>query len=171
MKNLPSSILLVLTLLAPACLAGGAADRISVSDPYARAVPPGQTNSALFMTLTNASGEGHSLVAAESPVAEAVELHNHIMDGGMMRMRRVEYIDLEPGETVALEPGGLHLMLIGLSRQLQPGQQVDLTLVFGDGSRARLQAPVRRVTPGGGGGRSGRCGSGRCGSGRCGAGK
>lgn len=123
-----------------------AADPIAVDDPYARAVPPGQPNSAVFMALTNPSGEERALVAAESPAAAVVELHTHRMDGGMMRMRRVERIALPPGERVVLEPGGRHLMLIGLQRPLAPGETVALTLTLDDGSRVPLEAPVRPIT-------------------------
>jgi copper(I)-binding protein len=125
--------------------AGPAADLIEVRDPYARAVPPGLPNSAAFLALINNSAVAHALVGAESPVAKVVELHSHTMEGGMMRMRPVERIALPPGETVRLEPGGYHVMLIGLLHQLMPGQQVGITLVYEDGSRKEITAPVRRV--------------------------
>lgn len=166
MTKLPVLVLTALAICAPAVFAGGAADTVGVSGVYARAVPPGQPNGAMFMELVNGSNTDHALVAAESEVAEAVELHNHIMDGGMMRMRRVERIDVGAGESVTLRPGGLHLMLIGLARQLEPGQQVDLTLVFEDGSRIRVEAPVRKISVPGGHGKTGSCGSGRCGGGK-----
>jgi copper(I)-binding protein len=157
--------LAVLVLAMPQVYAAGAADSIRVSDAYARAVPPGQPNSAFFMVLENTADRDHALVAAESGVAKAVELHNHSMEGSMMRMRRVEQIGLGAGESVALRPGGLHVMLIGLIRQLEPGQRVDLTLVFEDGSRSDVEAPVRRVSVNGGTHKADRCGSGRCGGG------
>lgn len=144
----PSRRLLVAAVLAfagAAALAEGTA--VSVSDAYARAVPPGQPNSAVFLTLSNASGEPQALVSAASPVADAVELHTHINDGGMMRMRRVERIEVPAGESVSLKPGGLHVMLIGLKQNLQPGDQVDLTLTFEDGAQTRVEAPVRMVEP------------------------
>ncbi len=128
-----------------AALAQGTA--VGVSDAYARAVPPGQPNSAVFLTLSNASGEPHALVSAASPIADAVELHTHINDGGMMRMRRVERIEVPAGESVSLKPGGLHVMLIGLKQNLQPGDQVDLTLTFEDGTQTQVGAPVRMVEP------------------------
>lgn len=116
---------------------------IGAEGAFARAVPPGQTNSAAFMTLTNGGDTAHVLVSAESNVSEVVELHAHIMEDGMMKMRRLEKIDLPAGETVALEPGGLHLMLIGLARQLSPGEDVEITLIFGDGGRKVLTVPVK----------------------------
>jgi periplasmic copper chaperone A len=118
---------------------------VSIGDPYARAVPPGQPNSAVFMSLENQTVKNQALVGAESAVSEIVELHTHVEEGGMMRMRRVEKIEVPAGETVTLKPGGLHVMLIGLNQPLEPGDAVDLTLIFEDGSRMPVQAPVRRI--------------------------
>jgi periplasmic copper chaperone A len=118
---------------------------VSIGDPYARAVPPGQPNSAVFMSLTNQSGQAQALVGAESTVSEIVELHTHVEEDGMMRMRRIEQIDVPAGETVTLKPGGLHVMLIGLTQALEPDDAVELTLIFDDGSRIPVQAPVRKI--------------------------
>jgi copper(I)-binding protein len=121
------------------------ADGITISDPYVRAVPPGQPNSASFMTVTNAGGSDHALVGGSSPAAKVVELHTHTMEGGMMRMRQVEKIDLPAGKEVTLKPGGLHVMLIGLKQNLTPGENVPLTLKFEDGSELTVDAPVRKL--------------------------
>jgi len=121
---------------------------VEVADPYARAVPPGQPNSAIFMTLSNPSEQDRALVGAESPVAETVELHTHIKADGMMQMRRIERIDLPAGQSVELAPGGLHIMLIGLQHPLDPETTIDLTLVFDDGERMALKVPVRRIEMG-----------------------
>jgi len=121
------------------------AAEIGVEDPYARAVPPGQPNSAVFMVLTNNGDADRALVAAESDAAATVELHTHTMADGMMQMRKIERIDLPVSERVVLQPGGLHVMLIGLTEQLMPGMDVALTLVFDDGSRTAVSAPVRRI--------------------------
>jgi copper(I)-binding protein len=146
MPRSPSVTLFGTALLALAALAVHAeGSAVSVSDAYARAIPPGQPNSAVFLTLNNPSGQPRALVAAASPVADAVELHTHIEEGGMMRMRRVERIEIPAGATVNLKPGGLHVMLIGLKENLQPGGQVDLTLTFDDGAQTQIQAPVRKV--------------------------
>ncbi|NEX16398.1 MAG: hypothetical protein C1943_07165 [Halochromatium sp.] len=124
------------------------AEGISIEDAYVRAVPPGQTNSAAFMTLTNQGNQDRALLAAESDAAEVVELHTHRMEDGMMRMRQVEQIDLPVGEVVTLAPGGLHLMLIGLTKTLAPGDQIDLTLGFDNGSQQSLSLPVKRIEHG-----------------------
>ncbi|MDX1528396.1 MAG: copper chaperone PCu(A)C, partial [Gammaproteobacteria bacterium] len=70
------------------------------------------------------------LVGASSPVAAQVEIHSHAMEGGLMTMRRLNSLPLNPGEYVSLEPGGKHLMLIGLKRPLKEGDQIALTLRF-----------------------------------------
>jgi periplasmic copper chaperone A len=131
--------------LSTSLYAGNTADSIVVEGAFARAVPPGQTNSAAFMSLTNQDDTDHSLAGAESDASKVVELHSHTMEEGMMKMRRVEKVDLPAGETVKLEPGGLHVMLIGLERQLSPGEDVEITLIFEDGSRSTLTAPVKKV--------------------------
>jgi copper(I)-binding protein len=125
--------------------AGDAADAVQINDTYARAMPPGQTNSAAFMTLTNDATNDHALVAAECDASAVTELHTHLMEDGMMKMRRLEKIDLPAGETIRLQPGGLHLMLIGLKGQLSAGEDVAITLVFEDGSRSALTVPVKGV--------------------------
>jgi hypothetical protein len=97
------------------------------------------------MVLTNNGDADRALVAAESDAAATVELHTHTMADGMMQMRKIERIDLPVSERVVLQPGGLHVMLIGLTEQLMPGMDVALTLVFDDGSRTAVSAPVRRI--------------------------
>jgi periplasmic copper chaperone A len=139
-----STRLIASVLLAVASIAAEAGD-ISIGDPYARAVPPGQPNSAVFMSLKNASGTDRALVAAASPAAKTVELHTHVNENGVMKMRKIERIDLPAGKTVALKPGGLHVMLIGLNGALTPGASVDLTLVYDDGTKAQIAAPVREI--------------------------
>lgn len=123
-------------------LAAGAAEEVRVDGAYVRAVPPGLPNSAAFMTLRNGGVQTHTLVGAQSPVAETLELHTHHMEGGMMKMRRVDRIEVPAGGSVALEPGGLHLMLIGLKGNLKPDQVIELTLKFQDQTTQKLQVPV-----------------------------
>lgn len=142
----------IATLLSAVLLAGvglaqaqSVAEQVAVKDPYVRAVPPGQPNSASFMALHNSDNQAHVLVAAASPAAKVVELHTHTLVDGMMQMRPVEKIELPAGATTSLKPGGLHVMLIGLQQKLEPDQMIPLTLVFEDGSKAEVSAPVRKL--------------------------
>jgi len=97
------------------------------------------------MIITNNSANDVALVAAESSVSKVTELHTHTMEGGMMKMRQVPKIDLPAGKTVMLKPGGFHVMLIGLKQDLMPGQTVELTLKFDDGSSTHVSAPVKKL--------------------------
>lgn len=117
--------------------------QIQVEDPFARATPPGQGNSAAYAVIHNDGEEDRSIVAGESPAAETVELHTHSEEDGVMRMREVESIELPAAGQVALEPGGLHIMLIDLVEALEPGERIDITLILDDGSRLDLRPEIR----------------------------
>lgn len=121
----------------------GAKNGIQVHQPFVRLMPPMQPNTAAFMRLENASLNDRVLVGAVSDVAEAVELHTHSVVDGMMQMRQVQHIDLPAGDTVALQPGGLHIMMIGLKAPLEDGQLVEITLRYDDGTEQSIKAPVR----------------------------
>lgn len=137
---------LILGLLCSAVVfAGTAADAITVSNPYVPALPPGQPNTLAYMGLTNSSDQDIELVAAEGTVSKVVELHTHVMQDGMLNMIKIDKIDLPAGNTVMLEPNGLHIMLIGLNNDLKDGDKVALTLVFNDGSKKAVEVPVRKI--------------------------
>lgn len=121
---------------------------VTVKDAYARAVPPGQMNSASFMMLKNDDEKSVSLVSGSSSVAKVVELHNHINENGVMKMRQVEKIDIPANGMAHLQPGGLHVMLIGLKKDLMEGDNIDLNLEFSDGSSQELTIPVKKVMGG-----------------------
>ncbi|MBS0002242.1 MAG: copper chaperone PCu(A)C [Thioalkalivibrio sp.] len=116
---------------------------VKIDQPLVRLLPPGQPNTAAFMVLRNTGGRNLALIAAESAVSRAVELHDHEMVDGMMRMREVGQIALPANSLTVLEPGGLHVMLIDLHEPLRAGQRVPITLVFDDAPRLELHAPVR----------------------------
>lgn len=122
------------------------AGQFAASGAYARAVAPGQANSAVFLQLQNKDNKAHALVSASSEVATVVELHNHINEGGVMKMRKVEKIDLPAGKAVALKPGSFHIMLIGLKKPLKVNETVELSLRFEDGTSLKLSAPVKEVS-------------------------
>lgn len=125
--------------------ASPASDHVIVIDPYVRAVPPGQTISAAFMQLENNSDLVRTIVNASSPVCKIVELHSHVHEYGMMKMRRLDSLDLAANGKTILQPGGLHIMLIGLQEKLKLDQKIPLTLEFADGSSKTITAPVRKI--------------------------
>lgn len=132
------------TTFAMPAFAAGQADQISVVDPYVRMAPPGTKVTGAFMTLKNAGAKDAQAVMAESPVANVTELHNHINDGGVMRMRQVKEIVVPAKGETALQPGGYHVMLIDMKAPLKEGDHVLITLGFADGSKKEVHATVRK---------------------------
>ena len=124
---------LIAVVLAPA--AAPAADAIRVLDPWARATVPGQKVGGVYMEIV--SSRDARLVGVSSPAAGSAEVHSMTMDGGTMRMRAVEALDLPAGTPVKLAPGGYHVMLFDLKKPLVARQKVPLTLVIEEtGKRA-----------------------------------
>ncbi|WP_026186033.1 copper chaperone PCu(A)C [Thioalkalivibrio thiocyanodenitrificans] len=118
-------------------------------DAWVRATPPKRTVTAAYLAIRNTGDEVRRVVGASSTVAGRAELHTHIHDreSGMMQMRHVDFIELPPGETVRLAPGGLHIMMMDVTRDLQPGMTVPLSLEFDDGHRLEVEVPVHREAP------------------------
>lgn len=123
--------------------AAGAADAVSVADPYVRLIPPGAKATAAFMVLKNAGDKDAKLVKAESAAAKSVELHSHVDDGGVMKMRQVAGIEVKAKGETALKPGSYHIMLIAPAA-LKEGDKVGITLGFDDGSSKKVEAVVMK---------------------------
>jgi copper(I)-binding protein len=114
---------------------------VEVEEPWVRAAKEGQ-NTAAYMVIN--SGMQDRLVGATADVASTVQIHESIMEGDVARMRELPNgIPIEPGETVTLEPGGLHIMLMDLVKDLDEGDTVTLTLQFENRTNMTFEAPVR----------------------------
>lgn len=131
------------TVFASSTFAAGLADQVSVVDPYVRLAPPSAKVTGAFMTLKNSGDKPASVVSAVSPVANVTELHNHINDGGVMRMRQVKEIVVPARGEVALKPGSYHVMLIDMKAPIKESEHVVITLGFGDGSSKEVHATVK----------------------------
>lgn len=103
---------------------------IQIEQAWARASAGQAKTGVAYLALANTGEAGDRLIGAESPVADHVEFHLNIDDDGIMRMRKVDAIDVEPGEPVVFRPGGLHVMLMDLAAPLREGQQFLLALTF-----------------------------------------
>lgn len=126
--------------------AAGAADAVAVGDPYVRLMPPGARATGAFMLLKNGGDKDVKLVKAESAAAKTVELHTHLNEGGVMKMRQVHAIEIKAKGETALKPGSYHVMLIDPAA-LKEGDKVTLTLGFDDGSSKKVDAEVRKPMP------------------------
>lgn len=140
-----AAVAVALSVSAPAW----AAD-IAVTDAWSRASAGMARAGAGFMQITNSGAADDRLIAASAPVSEKTELHTHIHEGTVMRMRQVEAIDVPAGQTVTLKPGGLHVMFITLKAPLQEGQTFDVALEFE--KAGILTVPIHVQGPGAMGG-------------------
>ncbi len=121
------------------------ANPLTVEDAYVRATPPNSKNSAAFMVINNAGNKEVKLIAASSDIADRVELHTHINEDGMMKMRQVEEIVIKAQNTAVLQPGGYHVMFLNLKQPLKEGQSVAIRLYFDNGEQIEVAAPIKKV--------------------------
>lgn len=121
---------------------------IKVEAPWARPTPSRAKNGAAFMTLINTAETADSLVSATSDVSDRTEVHAHVMDGGVMRMRKVDGVEVVPGSPTVLKPGGLHVMFLGLKKPLKIGETVAVTLTFEKAGKVDVRIPVANAPAG-----------------------
>lgn len=150
-----AATVLVLLATAPAIAQTSPPKSVTVVEPWARATPPGAKVGAAYMELKSTDGTGDKLLSATSPEAGIVEIHNHIMEGGVARMRRVDAVPVPASGSVALKPGGYHIMLMELKGPLQAGKTIKLELVFETAGKITVDASVRPIGAGGAGSGSG----------------
>ena len=135
----------VLALALATAAAAPAQAQVAVKDAWVRGTVAGQKATGLFGQVS--SGAGGRLVAASSPAADVVEIHEMTMDGNVMKMRAVPFVELPAGKPVDLKPGGYHVMLMGLKQPLKAGETVPVTLVIegagGKRESVEIKAAVR----------------------------
>lgn len=132
--------LLLLGMTAPALA------KVEAVDGYVRLLPPGTPNTAAFMVLENDADQAVKLVAASSPAAGRAELHTHLHENGVMKMRQVESIEIPAKGEVVLKPGSLHIMLFEIGT-LSEQTPMPLTLTLDDGQQLALSLPVKPIEP------------------------
>lgn len=141
--------LLVAGLLFSAGVLAATADNISVQDPYVRLAPPNAPATGAFMVIKNNGDKDVKVLKADNPVSKVTELHTHLNEGGVMKMRPVPAIEVKAKGQVVLQPGGLHVMMIDLKAPMKEGDVVPITLTFDDGSSKQVDAKVVRPTAAG----------------------
>ena len=137
---------LVLSLLL--ALAGTAAQAAEIEAPWVRPTAPGAKVGGAFMTLVGGK-QADRLISASSPAAAVVELHTHLMEDGVAKMRAIPVIEVPAGGKVELKPGGLHIMLINLKAPLVAGENVSLKLRFEKAGEIEIRVPVSARSPSG----------------------
>jgi copper(I)-binding protein len=114
---------------------------LAVTDPWSRPTPPVASVGAVYFSITNGSHKADRLLSISTPIARQVELHETRSVQGTMQMRPVEALECPPGLT-KIEPGGLHVMLLGLTHPLTAGTEFPLTLRFRDAGSLTVQVVV-----------------------------
>jgi copper(I)-binding protein len=119
---------------------------LTIKDPWARATPKGAAVGGGYVTIVNNGSEADRLMSASLADAGRVEVHEMSMAGGIMKMRPVaEGVEIKQGETVALKPGGYHMMFLNLRNPLVQGEMVDGTLVFQKAGTVQVKFKVESV--------------------------
>jgi copper(I)-binding protein len=145
-----ASAALLATALMSGTLGGALAGEYRVGElrvtaPWARATAGPVKTGAVYLTLSNHGKRADELVAVASPSARRATLHTHLMAGGVMKMRPLERIEVGPGASSVLAPGGLHIMLMGLKAPLVEGGRFPLTLTFARAGTVEIQIEVQAV--------------------------
>ncbi len=131
----------VLLLAATQALAGD----LSTSNAWSRVTMGAGHTGAVFLEITNQTQEPRRLISAETSLAERAEVHSNEMVDGVMKMRRVEEIEIPAGANLTLAPGGLHVMLFGLTQALKEGEHFDIKLTFDDGAEVEATVMVMPI--------------------------
>lgn len=145
-------------------------DGLTIASPWARTSPEDTTYGAVYLELTSADGDALTGASVPAAVAGTVQIHETVVaDGssdttmgmggdratdttmasgmGQMTMQEVDSLELPAGETVALEPGGYHIMLMDLAAPLETGATIEVTLTFEGAGEVVVEAEVRDTAP------------------------
>ncbi len=163
MRSLPASATESMTMTKLAFIAAGALvffgvaapqaheyhkEDLTIFHPCARPAAMGQ-NSAAYFIIKNGGKDSETFVSAESPVAESIELHETRDENGVMKMRAIKGgVEIKPGSSLELKPGGYHIMLIDLKKPLEEGETVPLTITLAKAGAVGVDVNVEKTAPG-----------------------
>ena len=138
-----SGVVLMLSAVVAACAgSSNGSDGLSVSDAWVRNPLIADQPGAAYLVIQN-NGVADKLLSVTSDVAQTIELHESMESNGMMQMSPVPNIPIPANGKVELKPGGLHMMLINLTRSLNVGDKVQLTLNFEKAGKIPVTAEVK----------------------------
>lgn len=142
MNQLSQWLCLVFGLFITTCTT---ATSFNVENGYVREVIPGNTITSAYMTLNNELDHERLLVNVTSNVSPRVEIHEHLMEDGMMKMRQLPSLSIAGKDSVTLQPMGYHLMMFDLQQPVKSGDTVEMTLYFNDKSSIEITLPVQSI--------------------------
>jgi periplasmic copper chaperone A len=145
-------ILLLAALLLPACFANAddyKAGDLQIAHPWSMELPPNAPTVAAYFVIHNDGKTADRLLSVDSPVAGKAELHEHLMQDGLMKMQLVPAVVVPAGGEVKFAPMGYHVMLLELKdkSRLVDGQRFPLTLHFEKSGEVTVEVPVQKQAP------------------------
>ena len=120
-----------------------AADSIEVTNPWVNQTPPSTMSNAGYMEITNNTDSLVTLQSIQSPQFGMSHVHQTKLENGLMKMTPVHGLEIPANESVTLEPGGFHIMMMNRTESLNTGDEVELNLKFSDGQEISVKAQVK----------------------------
>ena len=117
---------------------------LHIQHPWSRALPPVAPTGAAYMKIENRGEASDTLTAADTPIAGYTELHEHVHEGELMKMQRIDSVTIAPGEQVEFSPGGHHVMLFELKEPLVAGNMYPMTLTFERAGEVEVEVLVSK---------------------------
>ncbi|RPJ25748.1 MAG: copper chaperone PCu(A)C [Chloroflexi bacterium] len=140
MKRILILVLAMVFLLGACAPANG----MEIQEAWVRPAAQGE-NGAIYFVIRNQARQADELTGVSSEIAEAVEMHESVMNGDVMQMHQLESVPLPPYSEITFKPGGLHIMLIGLKKNLKIGDEIEVTLHFKNFEEINILVPVREA--------------------------
>lgn len=138
-----SALLAFTTLVLPAFAHDYKIGALKIEHPWTRATPGGAKVGGGFMKITNTGVETDRLISGSAEVAKALEIHEMKMEGSTMKMRALDKgLEIKPGETVELKPGGYHVMFLDLQAPIKDGERLKGQLVFEKAGKVDVEYKV-----------------------------
>ncbi|HNF25331.1 MAG TPA: copper chaperone PCu(A)C [Leptospiraceae bacterium] len=129
----------------PAAATATVSEPLVISEAWVKEANAAMKNTGGFLKIENNSREEISLASAESDISKIVELHETVMEKEVMKMNRLESIRIPAGSSVQLKPGSLHIMFIGLKKDIKEGEDVKIVLNFSGGIKKEVSAKVKKL--------------------------
>lgn len=117
---------------------------IVIQNPTIKTTPPGITNSAAYFTISNNGEKDITLIDVTSDAAQRVEMHEHVVSNGAMKMQKMGPLTIPAKGSASFQPGGSHIMFIGVTNNIKSGDKIDITLSFDDGTTKTISSTAKK---------------------------
>jgi copper(I)-binding protein len=119
-------------------------DLIVIQNPTIKTTPPGITNSAAYFIIKNNGEKDITLIDVASDAAQIVAMHQHVMSNGAMKMQVMESLTIPAKGSASFQPGGNHIMFIGVTNNIKSGDVIDITLSFDNGTKKTISSTAKK---------------------------